>query len=200
MHSAHHVVHHRTDRDQFMHRVDPLVLQAELAYERYPFLDLLLSQVSQVQVGHLAVGRSDGAPLLLLPDKSLGDPVPRSEFHAAQLRFRRGFAQVVVLQVAVAVLVDQPTTFGASRLGNQDPGERQAGRVVLDELHVLQRSLGPKGQRHPVAGVDVGVGGEREDLAATAGGQHHRLGGDGVDSAGHQLDRHHTVDPAVIDQ
>src|SRR4029450_9463862 len=44
---------------------------------------------------------------------------------------------------------------------DQDAGERQAGRVVLDELHVLERRAGPVGQRHPVAGLDRGRRWER---------------------------------------
>ncbi len=50
-----------------------------------------------------------------------------------------GLAEVVVLQVAVAILVEQPAALGPGRLGDEDAGERQAGRVVLDELHVLER-------------------------------------------------------------
>ena len=86
-----------------------------------------------------------------------------------------GLAEVVVLQVAVAVLVEQPAALGPGRLGDEDAGERQAGRVVLDELHVLERRAGPVGQGHAVAGVDVGVGGEREDPPAAAGAEDDRL-------------------------
>ena len=49
-------------------------------------------------------------------------------------------AEVVVLQVAVAVLVEQVAALAARCLGDQDAGEREAGRMVLDELHVLERS------------------------------------------------------------
>ena len=111
-----------------------------------------------------------------------------------------GSAQVVVLQVAVAVLVDQPAAFGPGRLGDQDAGERQAGRVVLDELHVLQRGAGAVCQGHAVAGLDVRVRREREDPTASSGGEDDRFGGDGLDPAGRQLERHHSTDPAVVDQ
>ena len=55
--AAHHVVHDRPDRDQLGHRVDPLVLQAQLAHERDPGLDQLLAEVAQVEVDDRAVRR-----------------------------------------------------------------------------------------------------------------------------------------------
>ena len=72
--------------------------------------------------------------------------------------------------------------------------------MVLDELHVLERRSRPVGQSHPVAGLDVGVGGERVDPAAASCAQDDRLASDHLDPARHQLDRHHAADPAVIDQ
>ena len=67
-------------------------------------------------------------------------------------------------------------------------GERQAGGVILDELHVLERRPGPVGQGHAVAVLDVGVGGEGEDPAASARGEDDRFRGDGLHLARHQLD------------
>jgi hypothetical protein len=72
--------------------------------------------------------------------------------------------------------------------------------VVLDELHVLQRGPGAVGQGHAVSGLDVRVRREREDPAAASGGEDDRLGGDGLDTAGCQFERHHSADPAVVDQ
>ena len=104
----------------------------------------------------------------------LRQAVARAQLHAAEHRLRLRLAEVVVLQVAVAVLVDQVAALGARRLGDQDAGERQAGRMVLDELHVLERRAGAVGQRHAVAGLDGGVGREREDPAAAAGAEDDR--------------------------
>ena len=71
-------------------------------------------------------------------------------------------AQVVVLQVPIAVLVDHDPTLAARRLGNQDARTGQAGGVVLDELHVLQADPDSIGHRHAIARLDRPVGGERE--------------------------------------
>ena len=48
--ATHHVVHDRADRDQLVHGVDPLVLQAQLAHEREFRLDELLAEMAQVEV------------------------------------------------------------------------------------------------------------------------------------------------------
>src|SRR4029453_9797738 len=107
-----------------------------------------------------------------------GQRVSRSELQPAQ--YRRGFrlSEVVVLEIAVAVLVEQPTALGTRRLGNENAGEWQSGGVVLDELHVLERRTCPVGQCHAVTSADVGVGREREDLAGTAVAEYDRLRGD----------------------
>ena len=197
---AHHVVHDRADRDQLVHGVDALVLQAQLPNEGKLGVDELRAEMAQVEVDDRTPGRVRRTTLLDLVDERLREPVARTELHAAQLRSRGRLAEVVVLEVAVAVLVQQPAALGARRLGDQDAGERKAGRVVLDELHVLERRARAIGERHAVPGVDVGVRGEREDLAAAAGAQDDRLRGDRLDLAGQQADRDDAVHPAVVDQ
>ena len=87
-----------------------------------------------------------------------------------------GGPEVVVLQVAVAVLVDQDAALAARALGDQDAGAGQPGRMVLDELHVLERHAGAIGHGHAVAGLDRAVGGEGENPPGAAGRDDHRLG------------------------
>ncbi len=48
-------------------------------------------------------------------------------------------AQAVILQVAIAILVEQYAAFTAAPFGHQDTAARQTGRVVLHEFHVTQR-------------------------------------------------------------
>src|SRR5262249_345561 len=102
--------------------------------------------------------------------------------------------------VAVAVLVEEPAALGSGSLGDEDPGEGQPGRMVLDELHVLERRAGPIGERHSVAGLDGGVGREGEDPAAAAGAEDGGLGQDGLDPAGMELDGDHALDAAIVDE
>jgi hypothetical protein len=74
------------------------------------------------------------------------------------------------------VLVHQDAAFAAAGLGQQAAGVGQAGRVVLDEFHVLQRRTGAVGHGHAVAGLDRAVGGEGEHAPGAAAGDDHRLG------------------------
>jgi hypothetical protein len=46
--------------------------------------------------------------------------------------------------------------------------------MELDELDITQQSAGSKSQREPVASGDRGVGGDREEVANSPGGQDHR--------------------------
>jgi hypothetical protein len=59
--------------------------------------------------------------------------------------------------------------------------------MELEELHVLKRQAAPVQHRRPVAGQRVGVGGDLEHLAETAGAEDQRLGPEHVQLAGCQL-------------
>ena len=85
------------------------------------------------------------------------------------------------------VAVAQDAALAAGGLGEQDAQAGQAGRVELEELHVLQRQAAAVDDAHAVAGEGVRVRGGLEDLAGAAGGEHDRLGLEHVDLAGGQL-------------
>src|SRR5881397_2974183 len=68
--------------------------------------------------------------------------------------------------------------------------------MVLNELHVLERRAGTIGQGHPVAVLDVGVGGEGEDLAAAPRAEDDGSRGDGPNLPGGQLDGHDPLTPS----
>ena len=200
VHAAHDVVHHRAHRNQFVHRVQVGVLQTQLAHERQLLVDHLLAYLADVQVDVVAVRPFQRASPLLLLDERLRQPVARAELHRPQHRLRLRLAEVVVLQVTVAVLVHQPAAFRPGGFGNQDAGGREPGGVVLDELHVLERGARPVGQSHPVTVLDIGVGGEGEYLAAAAGAQDHGLRHDAVDLARRNLDGDDAGAAAVVHQ
>src|SRR5205823_13622040 len=83
---------------------------------------------------------------------------------------------------------------------DQDSSKREAGRMVLDEFHVLERRARAICQRHSVAVFDGRVGCEREDLAAPAGAEDHRLGGDRLNLSGCELDGDDALTPTVVDE
>ena len=75
--------------------------------------------------------------------------------------------------LTVRVTQDATLTAGAFRHQNTQPG--QPGGVELHEFHVLQRQAATQGDCHTVTGEGVRVRGGLEDLAAAAGGEHHRF-------------------------
>jgi hypothetical protein len=129
----------------------------------------------------------------------LAEPVARPELHRLVARRRLGRAEPVVLQVAVAVLVEQEAAFAAACLGEQKAGARHARGVVLHELHVAQRHAVAVGERHAIAGDDAAVGVLAERAACAAGGDDHRLGLHEPEFAGRDVDRHHTLHTALVD-
>ncbi len=104
----------------------------------------------------------DGTAFLQLFDEGLGQAVARAQLHGAQDWLRLGCPQVVVLQVPIAILVEHIAAFRASGFGNQDAGKGQAGWMVLDKFHILQRRARLVRQCHAVAVLDVGIGREGE--------------------------------------
>ena len=81
----------------------------------------------------------------------------------------------VLLHEALAERVVEVRALAARALGDQEAvaGERRG--VVLDHLHVHQRSADPVGHRDPVAGADERVRGRLEALAVAAGREDHGL-------------------------
>ena len=103
--ATHHVVHHRPHGDQLGHRVDVLVV-CGTAHARTATLYRSGRRRGVAGRGRRRVRTEcQRSFLFVLMHERLGTPVPGSELHAAQLWLGRGFAKVVVLQVAVAVFV-----------------------------------------------------------------------------------------------
>src|SRR5205814_9613629 len=97
-----------------------------------------LPEMAKVEIDDRPVRRVDRSSLRYFMHERLREPVARSELHTAEHRLRFRLAEVVVLQVPVAVLVDEMTTLGARCFRDEDARERQAGGMVLDELHGLE--------------------------------------------------------------
>ena len=90
----------------------------------------------------------------------------------------------VALHEALVLGVAQDAALAAGRLRQEDAELVDAGRVELEELHVLHGDAPPVEQARPVAGERVGVGGDLEHLAEAAGGEEHALGVEDVQVAG----------------
>ena len=171
---AHHVMDDGADRYRLLHRVDADIAHRQLPNHRDLAVDRRLSQVADVKVDIIAVWALEGSAGLPFLDECLGETIPGAELHGSLLWMVgiaevEGLTQVVVLQITPALSVDHDPTLAPGRLSDQDAGAGEAGRVVLDELHVLERHPCPVGQRHAVAGLDAAVGGEWVDPSRSAG-------------------------------
>src|SRR5262245_27418937 len=93
----------------------------------------------EVEVDHMAVRRPDRAALLNLLHECLRQTIPRPELHRAKRRPGLRLAEVVILQVAVPIFVDQVSAFSSRGLSDQDSSKGQAGWMVMDEFHVFER-------------------------------------------------------------
>ena len=190
------------DRNRLFHRIDADVGFRQLADERQTFQQLFLAQVTQVEVNHVATRCGDGVAFAPLVPESLRDFVARAEFHVLVLRLaERGFrAHAVILQVAVAVFVDQDTAFTAAAFRHQNAGARQTGWVILHELHIAQRHAVAERHTHTVAGNDAAVGVITINAARTARRHHHRIGADLDERAFHHVHRHQAARVPIIHQ
>lgn len=105
-------------------------------------MQFLLAEMTQVEVNHIAARRGDGVAFTPFVPESLGYFVTWPQFHIFVFRLaqRRFGAHAVVLQVTIAIFIDQNTAFAAATFSHQDTGTWQAGRVILNEFHITQRN------------------------------------------------------------
>ena len=162
--AAHLVMDRRHDRNRLLDRIDVRELDRDLADRRQPLDDHLGAEVIELQQ-HVVLVRTAAAPFLDLLVHRARDDVARREV----LQVRR-----IALHEALAVRVEQDPAFAAHAFGDQHAGARDAGRMELPELHVLERNAGARGHAEAVAGVDERVGGRGEDAARAAGGEQRR--------------------------
>ena len=175
--AAHAVVRGREDRHRLGVGLHAQVGARELGDVRELRVDVRGLEVGEVEVDVVLV-RAGAAALAHLVGHRAGDHVTGGE-----VLQRRGVALHEALHLAVA----QDAALAARRLRQQDAEARQARRVELEELHVLQRDAAAERHRGAVAGEGVGVRGGLEDLAEAAGGEHDRLRAEDVDLAGGEL-------------
>ncbi len=180
--AAHGVVRGRLDRDRVRVGLDAEVGAGELGDVRQLGVQLLRRQVGEVQIDVVALGTA-APPLADLRVDGAGHDVTGRQV----LHHRR-----VLLHEALAVLVAKDAALAARTLGEEDAHAPDAGRVELEELHVLQRQTPAVDRGLAVTGQRVRVRGHLEELAAAAGGVDHGLRLEDVDLAGRQFVGHHT--------
>ena len=136
--ATHLIVGTRTHRDRLLDRIDAGVIHRQLAATRQTRLQLLPTQVGQVE-HHTTV---DATTISNLAPLSTRHDVAGGQLH----RVRR-----VVDHEALAILIAQIATLTTTTLGDQHAVRLKRRRMELHELHVLQRHTSVPGKRHAVA-------------------------------------------------
>ena len=158
--------------------------------------------MAQIEIDHIASRRGDRVALTPFVPESLGDFIARAQLHIFIFRFaQRSFrTHAVILQIAVAVLVDQNTAFAAAAFRHQNSGTRETGGVILHELHIAQRYAVAERHTHTVAGDDTAVGIVAIHASCAAGRQNDRVGADLHQRTFHHIHRDQTASLAIIHQ
>ena len=113
--AAHGVMHGRPDGDRRHRRIDVHEFSGEFADERQPLLQLGAPEMAQIEIDGLAARRRHRAPLALLVPEGLAEAVARAELHRLVAGLRRDGSEPVILQIAVAVLVQQDSRLRRGR-------------------------------------------------------------------------------------
>ena len=110
-------------RNGLGHRVNTDKFFCQFTNEWQTFVQVFFAQMAQVKEYHLAARCVDRATFLLFVPKGLRESVTRTELHVFIFRLtnRRFRPQTVILQVAIAVFVDQNPALTATAFGHQNP-------------------------------------------------------------------------------
>ncbi len=183
---AHHVVSGWRHRDGLALRL-AAVARAVGVDRREPARELAGREMGGVQP-HV----TEPVALHLLHDAP-GHDVARSQLGAGVVPCHERLAAMIAEQGAVA----------AQRLGDQEArgaGAGEGGGVKLEELQVGNHRPRAEGQGDPVARRDRGIRGARVELAGASGGQHHRLGLEGVSAGQPDAAARATLDDQLRDE
>src|SRR2546422_4676671 len=126
-------------RYQLFDGIDVLVLQAQLAHKRQPTVDHFFAHVAKIKMDDWSVWSFRRAALLHLFDEGLGETITRAEFHVAQDGLVSRRAEIVILEIAVPILVDQISALGASRFRDERSEEHTS--ELQSRLHLVCRLL-----------------------------------------------------------
>ena len=104
----------------------------------------------------------------------------------------------IALHEALALGIDEIAAFAARALGDEAARAVDAGRVELDEFHVLQRQAGAQHHAAAVAGAGMRRGAGGVGAAVAAGGENRGLGAETMQRAVVELERDDAAADALV--
>ncbi len=120
----------------------------------------------------------------------------RARNHVARGEILGGWR--IALHEALAFGIDEIAAFAARAFGDEAARAVDAGRMELDELHVLQRQSGAQRHGAAVAGAGVRRGAGGVGAAIAAGGEDGGLGAEAMQRAVVELERDHAAAGALV--
>ena len=186
--AAHVVVHRGQHRHGLLGDVDPGEDPRGLGDAGQALGDHLRVEVLDVQVDVVLLG-TDAAALADFQRHGPADHVAAGQVLGAGR---------VALHEALALGVGQVAALAAHALGDQAAGREDAGRVELDELHVLERQARAQHHGVAVAGLGVGAGAGEVGPAVAAGRQDRVVRRETVDRAVVEVPGDHAAALAVL--
>lgn len=125
-----------------------------------------------------------------------------TQFHIFVFRFaqRSFWPHAVVLQIAVAIFVDQNTAFTTATFGHQDTGTWQTRRVILNEFHITQWNAMAQRHTHAVTGYNTAVSVVAINATRTACSHNYCVSTDLYQRAFHHVHCHQAANMIIIDQ
>ncbi|SMS02211.1 hypothetical protein VIM7927_03529 [Vibrio mangrovi] len=200
--TTHGVVNRWTDWDWLFDRIDVDIGFGQLTDKRQTFMQIFSTQMAQIQMNDITQRMFDGVAFLLLVPECLRDFIARTKLHIFVLRLTdRCFrSHTVVLKITVAVFIDDNTAFTTTAFGHQNTGAGQAGRVILNKLHIPERNTMAISHTHTVSGHNATVGITLVNPASATGRQNDGFCFNSDQFTFRHVNGNQSLDDAVIDQ
>ncbi len=186
--AAHVVMDGRQHRDRLARHVDAGEDAGAFRDTRQALGEDRRVQVVEVEID-VVLELADATSFADLHGHGAGDDVA-----AGKILGRRG----VALHEALALGVGEIAAFTTRSLGDQAAGAIDAGRVELNELHILQGKTGAQHHGIAVTGAGMGRGTGEIGAAVTAGRQHCLVGAEAVDRTGFHVQGDHAAAGTIL--
>ncbi len=93
----------------------------------------------------------------------------------------------ISLHKPLSIAVPQDASFASDRFGNQDPQALDAGRMKLEEFHILKGNAASSTDSGAISGICIGIGSDPEHTSEPSCGEKNGFRRKNMDFSGRQL-------------
>ena len=159
-------MHNRANRHRILDHVHTHIRHSQFVHQWQTLKNSFFTEVAHIHQYTVPPGSLDRIAFLLFVPEGLAQAVTRAKFHRLEDRLTQGCfrTHIVILQIAVAIFIDQYTTLTPAAFGEQNSRTWQTGWMILNKLHILKRHTGAICHGHAITCLDRTVSGERKNL------------------------------------